>query len=282
MPQKSATHYYDDGDIILVIQDTAFRVHKKYLSLASEIFNDMCATCSTNEDQLPVINLSDDSAEIFEELLSFLYPSEYVPISWDNIGQFLQLADKYEISNVRDASEDFLHLRFMENASKSLVLADYFRFEGIFKESSKLFLNQFPVLKYSEEFKLLSQTTSSALMSRYIDYVNSIGTLDSLDITSGFNHDPLCDSEKHKVAISNKFAELIVKVQVHPIPPPSRTFKILMSFETNAGSKRCRNNFEKTFLLTKLKSHFGEFEPIDYEKRKVGIAHHLFIEMHDS
>ncbi|RHZ80593.1 hypothetical protein Glove_134g63 [Diversispora epigaea] len=286
MSQKSAIHYYDDGDIILMVEDTSFCVHKKYLSLASRIFNDMCATCSQSyESQLPIINLSDDSATAFEELLSFLYPSKWVRITWDNVGQFLQFADKYEIVNVLAASEDFLEQHFVENPLKSLVLADSFRFKNVYKESSKLVFNKLPSLKNSEEFKQLSIVTGFSLLSRYIDYINGIGLLDPLELLEGFTHEFLCNRTAHENDMIRSFTNLIKnEIKVCPALSPSRTLKILMSCEITEGTKHCISNFEKLHLPGKLKSHFGEFEPMTNEKRKygVGVFNFLFIELKDA
>ncbi|CAG8470117.1 10672_t:CDS:1 [Diversispora eburnea] len=284
MSQKSAIHYYDDGDIILMVEDMSFCVHKKYLSLASRIFNDMCATCSQSyESQLPIINLSDDSATAFEELLSFLYPSKWVRITWDNVSQFLQFSDKYEIISVLSASEDFLEQHFVEKPLKSLVLADSFRFKNVYKESSKLVINQLPSLKNSEDFKLLSIVTSLALLSRYLDYINGIGILNPSELLEGFTHEFLCNSTAHESSFIANFTNLVKKeIQVYPVLSPTRALKFLMTCEVTEGTKRCISNFEKTHLPGKLKAHFGEFEPMASEKRKYGIFNFLFIELKDN
>src|SRR5581483_2740523 len=100
MSQKSSLHYYDDGDIILIVQDTTFCLHRNYLSMASKVFRDMfaCATSSTND--LPRISITDTSSSAFENLLSFIYPQKFVMIMWDNIEEFCQIGDKYEFISV--------------------------------------------------------------------------------------------------------------------------------------------------------------------------------------
>src|SRR6266511_4143328 len=119
----SSEHYYEDGDILITVQNVTFRIHKNILSIASIVFRDMftCAIASSKEE-LPSITLTDTSSTIFENLLSYLYPHKFIPITWENIIEFCQLADKYEFVMVIEAADNFLKAHFQEKPLISLLL----------------------------------------------------------------------------------------------------------------------------------------------------------------
>ncbi|CAG8811857.1 24462_t:CDS:2 [Dentiscutata erythropus] len=127
MSTKSTVHYYDDGDILIVVQDTTFRIHRNLIVLASKIHR-------------------------YQFSKIFLYPHKFIAISWANISNFLQLADKYEINSVIEASKLFLETNFREQPSLAFVLADRFRFPYVYKESSKLVFDILPTFHQSQYF----------------------------------------------------------------------------------------------------------------------------------
>src|SRR2546421_1960528 len=100
LTQQSTVHYYEDGDILVTVQQTVFRIHRNFLAMASKVFEDMFA-CSTSSDvsndNISCITLTDTSSTVFENLLTFLYPKNYVRVSWNNVVPFLEIGDKYEI-----------------------------------------------------------------------------------------------------------------------------------------------------------------------------------------
>ncbi|KAF8580218.1 hypothetical protein K439DRAFT_1619981 [Ramaria rubella] len=85
---KSNTIYFDDGNIILIAEQTAFRVHKGLLSYNSDVFRNMFATVQEPPgletfDGLPIVKLSGDSGTDMEYFLKALY-------------QFPNAAEKFE------------------------------------------------------------------------------------------------------------------------------------------------------------------------------------------
>jgi hypothetical protein len=76
-PTRSEDIYLDDGNIVLVAQDVAFRVHRSQLARHSEVFCDMLAlaeqpTDAEAFDGCPVVRLSDMCKDV-SELLRVLY-----------------------------------------------------------------------------------------------------------------------------------------------------------------------------------------------------------------
>ncbi|KAI0350414.1 hypothetical protein OH77DRAFT_1363361, partial [Trametes cingulata] len=73
--------WIDDGNVVLVAEKSAFRVHKSTLARHSEVFKDLfdvpqpppsMGTASENMDGFPVIHLSDAAYDI-EQLLRAIY-----------------------------------------------------------------------------------------------------------------------------------------------------------------------------------------------------------------
>lgn len=90
MPQeRHPTLYFDDGDIVLSATTSGtgikqlFRVHRLYLSHASDVFRDMfvIATSSVDTekyDGISLLPLPHDSAQDLESLLDIIYHPTYV------------------------------------------------------------------------------------------------------------------------------------------------------------------------------------------------------------
>lgn len=79
--------YFNDGNIVLIAQDTAFRVHKGVLALHSEVFRNMFGDVNQPEDAevfdgCSVVTLSDER-EALETFLKALYMIEYATQNFD-------------------------------------------------------------------------------------------------------------------------------------------------------------------------------------------------------
>lgn len=76
--KRDAEFWMEDGTIVLVARDTAFRVYRGLLASQSTVFQDMLATCSPDAAELlegcPVVRLH-DSPEDLTHLLRALLPS---------------------------------------------------------------------------------------------------------------------------------------------------------------------------------------------------------------
>lgn len=68
--------WYDDGSVVLIAQDRAFRVHRSILSQQSSVFRDMFSIPQSsdvmNMDGCPIVELADD-ALMLEHLLRAIY-----------------------------------------------------------------------------------------------------------------------------------------------------------------------------------------------------------------
>ncbi|CAI2175049.1 19564_t:CDS:1 [Funneliformis geosporum] len=297
MFQKSSLHYYEDGDIILIVQDTAFCLHRNYLSMASKVFRDMlsCVTSSTDKD-LSRINITDTSPLLFEQFLTFIYPQKFVPITWDIISEFCQIGDKYEFATVLGAAEYFLESHFHEKPLSSLILADRYHFKFIYKESSKLVLNRFQEYRQHSKFLLLSHKTKSALFEKYLDFTISIKTICSLKIHKDFQHHSVCrlsflsyTSHEHEIdKWYESFLERCRFLNSDTLLSPSKSMNVILKHMMefwrdymNRNWSECEYRFFNDYLSKQFIGHFGNFEPLKFEKSKRDAEHYIFIELKD-
>ncbi|CAG8511665.1 1488_t:CDS:1 [Cetraspora pellucida] len=282
--KRSKLHYYSDGDIILIVDKTIFLLHKTIIGLASKVFQDMFSCASTFTSEIPEITLEDVSPIIFEELISYIYPDTYISINWNNVSEFLRIADKYIMESILMAAKAFLEREFRKNPLPALRMAERYEFKELYKESSKLILEKFPDYKRSQTFNQLSVETRNALISKYDEYTNALSKLSKIDFTSGFLHCNECKSpSEHDKKINEKFDRRVRQLQILPLPvpptQPSITRKIL--FEA-FGNNMCDKQFMDFQLPRKFKKHFGCFEPLDckkHKKDKKDQKYYLFIEL---
>ena len=73
--------WYDDGNLVLVAHDTAFRIYRGLIAGQSSVFSDLFASSSSSPDEsfegCPVIHLS-DSPQDLAHLLRVLLPQSRI------------------------------------------------------------------------------------------------------------------------------------------------------------------------------------------------------------
>ena len=97
---------WNDSDVVLVVEDNEFHVHRSILSLQSPVFKAMF-NGNFKDATEKKIELKDDKYEAMLLFLQLLYPSNMldenkgnVDINDENIFQIIQVADKYTAVNV--------------------------------------------------------------------------------------------------------------------------------------------------------------------------------------
>ena len=95
---------WNDSDVVLVVEDKEFHVHRYILSLQSPVFKAMF-NGNFRDAQQDKIELKDDKYEAMLEFLKLLYPATMfdegnVNINDENILRILEVADKYAAINV--------------------------------------------------------------------------------------------------------------------------------------------------------------------------------------
>ncbi|KAF9529372.1 hypothetical protein CPB83DRAFT_852555 [Crepidotus variabilis] len=136
LPEHSSKFWLEDGNIVLQVEQTLFRVHGSMLARHSEVFKDMFSIPQPSKPQgamvenCPVIHLS-DAAEDVEEILSIFYDNmkavdrREIPASMA-IAMF-RLGKKYQIDYLsEEALEAFrkdypTDLKFWDPVSDTII-----------------------------------------------------------------------------------------------------------------------------------------------------------------
>ncbi|CAB4383630.1 unnamed protein product [Rhizophagus irregularis] len=248
---KHTVHYYTDGDIILQVKNIHFLVHKTFLSLASEFFKGLfaCETPSSNktikviedsskESSIPIFEMIGENPDSIENMLSFIYPNTILNVGWKNVENLLRLSDKFIIRKLINSCEVFLQEHFTEKVLISFIFADRYLLPTIFKETSKLIINDIIKYECDKDFKLISKRTQERLAhSHHIYY---------LELNKFNNYD---DSDWEGSS------DIYSEIYTFPIPKPSFTREKFLGILRNnrkfsnkeyvKNFKRYLENFEK-------------------------------------
>ncbi|PCH43096.1 hypothetical protein WOLCODRAFT_74112 [Wolfiporia cocos MD-104 SS10] len=114
--------WLDDGNVILLVGRSAFRVHKSMLARYSEIFTDMFATPQPPDaEQLygcPVVHLADDEADLRHILWAIYDGGKYLvnqTVSFDIVAAHVRLGHKYQMGEIYTAALRRMHSCFTNN-----------------------------------------------------------------------------------------------------------------------------------------------------------------------
>ncbi|KAM5539618.1 hypothetical protein V8D89_006727 [Ganoderma adspersum] len=112
--QRHPEIWFDDGNIVLVARETAFRIYRGLLAGQSTVFSDMFASSTSSPDETfdgyPVVHLSDSPHDL-AHLLRVLLPKSRIhyrttrasPVpTFDEISAVIRLAHKYNIPQVQE------------------------------------------------------------------------------------------------------------------------------------------------------------------------------------
>ncbi|XP_064617021.1 kelch-like protein 2 [Liolophura sinensis] len=104
------------SDITLVVEDKPIHAHKTVLSLASPVWKAMFSG-DFKEKRVDFVDLPGKVHGDVVELLEFVYPPCKKSLTDDNVYKILPLTDEYQIQWLKDASEEFLVERILQEAS---------------------------------------------------------------------------------------------------------------------------------------------------------------------
>ncbi|XP_055952816.1 TD and POZ domain-containing protein 1-like isoform X1 [Argiope bruennichi] len=118
---------YNSGlfsDVILCIGGREFNVHKAVLAARSPVFAAMFRN-EMKENSENRIQIEDSNEIAVEELLRYLYAEKTIPLTPYLALDLFELADKYDIQNLKAETVDYLKCNFsVENILDILVAAD--------------------------------------------------------------------------------------------------------------------------------------------------------------
>lgn len=276
MFRRSDAHFHDKGDIELIVEGVTFRVHREYLAMGSRFFMGKLTSARPSSDDemgeevstrtsVPRMRLTDVSAQHIEKMLSFLYPEHFIEIDWDDVADMLRLAKLYQIEKLRLACEAFLRRSYREEPLRALALAERYGIQDVYKESSKLVLNDFEHLFYdvaADGSKELSRDTQVKLKVSRQEYVEGLNKLYSVTVDRQFP--PL--SSEH---LRTLFEKCVKDLCTFPLPRPAETWRQLHQVDCPTHFE-CREELRrlKSSIHEKITALFGQYEPIAWQRSR--------------
>uniref|UniRef100_A0A0K0F8R9 BTB domain-containing protein n=1 Tax=Strongyloides venezuelensis TaxID=75913 RepID=A0A0K0F8R9_STRVS len=156
------------SDIAMNIDGINIMVNKDYLSLYSPVFKAMFFS-NFAESNMKEITIKDVDVDEFIELLEVIYPS-HKPISAVNVEFLLELGDRFEISYVLDQCENFLITTDEVPFISKLAWSDAYCLSSLQHACMSSFkrISDLKLLKYTEEYKNISDATKAALLEKML------------------------------------------------------------------------------------------------------------------
>ncbi|XP_078375183.1 uncharacterized protein LOC144658602 [Oculina patagonica] len=140
--EKKVSHRFsepwEDSDVILVVEDEKFHVHRVILSMNSAVFKAMFKSqfkeATDNEIFLPEKKAS-EFLDFLKKVYGFQYIQEQVDITMENVGHLLKLSDEYQVKAIFDPCVKFLEdqPKTKENVMIILALGDLYHLENVCK-----------------------------------------------------------------------------------------------------------------------------------------------------
>ncbi|KAF7299328.1 BTB domain-containing protein [Mycena indigotica] len=116
---RSNDYWFEDGNVILQVQQTQFRLSKSILSMHSPIFRDMFSLSLPENEPLcegcPVVVLPGDASEDWEHLLGVIFPKDCFAFGdphVDQVSAILRLSKKYDLAGFRKHCVERLKAEF--------------------------------------------------------------------------------------------------------------------------------------------------------------------------
>ncbi|KAG9301171.1 hypothetical protein G9A89_012554 [Geosiphon pyriformis] len=285
MGYQSSFHYYHDGDLILTAEETSYKVHRSILTTASKIFQDMFNHAQLSPEQLiPEIPLIDSPIEL-ELLLSQIYSPSTLNLTWKEVAILLQIADKYEVEKAFQGCLQWLELHFYEDPLLALVFSESGKFRKVYKESSKLVLENLSKFERFPHFQRLSHNTQVKLYRRIFKYKKSIDEINSKIKFSHFfsGHTTSCPHPgTHDEELDYEVKLRMEYIKKPPLLSPSEAHRILFFDLFQTSPEYCQGHVVCRPLQKAFEEHIGKYEEVEiYGTRGIEFngRKYIFIEM---
>ncbi|KAF7299324.1 BTB domain-containing protein [Mycena indigotica] len=133
---RSTEYWFDDGNVILQVQSTQFRLTRSFLAMHSPVFRDMFSLPLPPDEPLvegcPVVDLPGDTSQDWTYLLRAMFPQEcYNPARplVAPICAILRLSKKYDMAGLRRHCLGLLKMEFptsLEDFDKQTLVWTHF------------------------------------------------------------------------------------------------------------------------------------------------------------
>uniref|UniRef100_U9UVB0 Uncharacterized protein n=1 Tax=Rhizophagus irregularis (strain DAOM 181602 / DAOM 197198 / MUCL 43194) TaxID=747089 RepID=U9UVB0_RHIID len=186
------------------------------------------------------------ASAVFKDMIDHACEEE-IPI-FNNVERLLRISDKFVIESLIIACKKFLEDNYRRNPMLPFLLADTYNFKSLYKESSKLILNNYQNFIHEPLFKRFSEKTRSSLNERYIKFFFGF-----CSIVNGKNK--ILSDYVHKC--SNSRHHDVLEDELKNPPLPSKIYKkIFLQINVNGEyNRKCNDHFTNTYLP-------GDFEAL--------------------
>ncbi|XP_055936000.1 TD and POZ domain-containing protein 2-like [Argiope bruennichi] len=146
-----------DTDIQLIVGDQVLNVHKFVLQSRSPVFRSMFEH-NTAERNDRAIYITDIEFEILKALMWYFYTGEIQKLTYNEVCDLYEAADKYQISTLQRACSEVLMLLVrIDTVCRIMVLA-YLHNDGILKDHALHYVwRNFTEVKMTDEWKMTCQ-----------------------------------------------------------------------------------------------------------------------------
>ncbi|KAJ7698462.1 hypothetical protein B0H16DRAFT_1645075 [Mycena metata] len=196
---RSTEYWFDDGNIILQVESTQFRLAKSVLSMHSSVFRDMFSLpLPVNEPTIegcPIVVLQGDTAQDWVLFLGAIFPKHYTedPPNFDLFAAMLRLSKKYDFPRFRKDCVRRFKKEFPASFAEQCQLSSGWTYIFSEDEDGTLLL---PLISLAREiglFSVLPPLYSNAVvskqsyMAKILDPENpALGTIDRLACLLGY------------------------------------------------------------------------------------------------
>ncbi|KAH9932291.1 uncharacterized protein B0H18DRAFT_845962, partial [Fomitopsis serialis] len=122
---KDQEAWFSDGNIDIIAQGTAFRVHRGVLTIHSELFRDMLSipqpTDAGDAGHIPVVEVTDSADNMRHLLLALYYNNSlshfkpYTQAEFAVVSSLARIAHKYQVKNVLDEAMSRIKAVYPDN-----------------------------------------------------------------------------------------------------------------------------------------------------------------------
>ena len=171
---------WEDSDLILVVEDEKFHVHRLILSMNSPVFKAMFKSqfkeATANEILLPEKKAS-EILDILKRVYSKQFIEEPVEITVENVEHLLKLSDEYQIKHIFDACINFveIHPKTKQNVMKLRKMATNYNLDRVRDECDNLLKNlKLTTLNEIVDLKGLDQETLQYFLEQRIKRLETV------------------------------------------------------------------------------------------------------------
>ena len=171
---------WEDSDLILVVEDEKFHVHRLIMSMNSPVFKAMFKSqfkeATANEIPLPE-KKANEILDLLKRVYSKQFIEEPVEIIEENVEHLLKLSDEYQIKHIYDACINFVetHPKTKQNVMKLRKMATNYNLDRVRDECDNLIKNlKLTTLSEIVDLKGLDQETLQYFLEQRIKRLETV------------------------------------------------------------------------------------------------------------